>query len=71
MKEAARLSLSSAMHPWRNLALEEYLLRQVKPDQVRLFLWRNEQTVVIRSRGRARRSWIEQENQRARMREYI
>ena len=59
MSEAARLVLSLSRHPWRNLALEEYLLYQVKPDQALLFLWRNEQTVVIRSRGRAR------------MREYI
>ena len=56
MSEAARLVLSLSRHPWRNLALEEYLLRQVKPDQALLFLWRNEQTVVI---GRHQNPWRE------------
>mgnify|MGYP002150799751 CR=1 FL=1 len=36
--------------------MEEYLLHQVKPDQALLFLWRNEQTVVI---GRHQNPWRE------------
>lgn len=56
MREVARLALSLSRHPWRNLALEEYLLYQVKPDQALLFLWQNEQTVVI---GRNQNPWRE------------
>ncbi|MEL7597730.1 MAG: lipoate--protein ligase, partial [Clostridiaceae bacterium] len=42
--------------PWYNLALEEHLLKKVKKKEIILYLWQNNNTIVI---GRNENPWKE------------
>ncbi len=51
-----RLLISESFDPWFNLAVEETIFNSMDSNQKVLFLWRNDQTVVI---GRAQNPWKE------------
>ena len=37
---------STSYNPWKNLAIETHLANQVRPGELLLYLWQNENTVV-------------------------
>lgn len=51
-----RLLLSNSYDPWFNLAVEDAIFQHMSANQKVLFLWRNDNTVVI---GRAQNPWRE------------
>lgn len=51
-----KVFLSDSLNPYLNLATEEWIFHNLDPSQQILFLWRNEETVVI---GRNQNPWNE------------
>ncbi len=51
-----RIFMSSSLNPWFNIATEEWIFREMDPTVQTLYLWQNDNTVVI---GRNQNPWTE------------
>ncbi|WMJ79653.1 lipoate--protein ligase [Clostridium sp. MB40-C1] len=51
-----KIICSSSNNPWYNLSLEEYLFTKVNKNQIILYLWQNDNTIVL---GRNQNPWKE------------
>jgi lipoate-protein ligase A len=51
-----RVLRTESVNPWFNLATEDWIYRELDPEIPTLFLWRNQETVVI---GRSQNPWVE------------
>ncbi|MFW5887285.1 MAG: lipoate--protein ligase [Bacteriovoracia bacterium] len=56
MKNNIKVMLSDTYDPWFNLATENWIFHDMEPNCHTLFLWRNDNTVVI---GRFQNPWTE------------
>lgn len=56
MIEKLSIFISDLVNPHTNLAIEKYLLDSVAPNECILYLWQNQNTVVI---GRNQNPWVE------------
>ncbi len=56
LMQKLKVFLSDSLNPHLNLATEEWIFHNLDPSQQILFLWRNEETVVI---GRNQNPWSE------------
>lgn len=56
MTKKIRILRTAVTNPWFNLATENWILRDLDPDTFTLYLWRNDNTVVI---GRYQNPWVE------------
>lgn len=56
MIEKIKYFITKETNPYQNLALEEYLLKNVEHNECILYLWQNEKTVVI---GKNQNPWKE------------
>ena len=56
MIHTLKYMIGKSTDPYKNLALEEYLLKEVGDSECILYLWQNERTVVI---GRNQNPWKE------------
>ena len=48
-KQNSSIVLSESIDPWFNLALEEYLFSTIQEDTVLMYLWQNNDTIVVGS----------------------
>lgn len=51
-----RVLISNTYNPWFNIATEDWIFRELDPSYMTLYLWRNQETVVI---GRSQNPWAE------------
>lgn len=53
---STKIICSTSYNPWHNLAFEEHLLEKVKENEMILYLWQNDNTIVV---GRNQNPWKE------------